>query len=122
MIKTSAGANASGATFMVSYAHREEKGSDVNVASHVLVDVFTGQIDAAVVLSNDSDLRYPIEQARMRVPVGMVNPTSGQLAGDLRGKPTDGVGQHWWYQLNASDFMAHQLADPVAGVTRPPGW
>lgn len=24
---------------MVSYAHREEKGSDVNVASHLLVDV-----------------------------------------------------------------------------------
>jgi hypothetical protein len=30
------------AVFMVSYAHREEKGSDVNVASHLLVDVLSG--------------------------------------------------------------------------------
>src|SRR3712207_2865778 len=35
------------AVFMVSYAHREEKGSDVNVASHLLVDVLTGEVDAA---------------------------------------------------------------------------
>jgi len=27
------------ATFMISYANREEKGSDVNVAAHLLVDV-----------------------------------------------------------------------------------
>jgi hypothetical protein len=30
------------ATFMISYAHREEKGSDVNVAAHLLVDVLNG--------------------------------------------------------------------------------
>jgi hypothetical protein len=47
------------ATFMVSYAHREEKGSDVNVASHLLVDVLTSVVDAAVVVSNDSDLEHP---------------------------------------------------------------
>lgn len=35
------------AAFMVSYAHREEKGSDVNVASHLLIDVLTNKIDGA---------------------------------------------------------------------------
>jgi hypothetical protein len=49
---------------MVSYANREEKGSDVNVASHLLVDVLTDRIDAAVVISNDSDLRFPVQFAR----------------------------------------------------------
>ena len=39
---------------------REEKGSDVNVATHLLVDVLTGAIDAAIVISNDSDLALPI--------------------------------------------------------------
>ncbi|MGP3912289.1 hypothetical protein [Nonomuraea sp. 10N515B] len=74
------------ASFMVSYAYREEKGSDVNVASHLLLDLFTGVIDAAVVISNDSDLRFPIEQARQRVPVGLVNPSGNYLAGALRGQ------------------------------------
>lgn len=36
------------ARFMVSYAHREEKGSDVNVASHLLLDTLAGEIDGAV--------------------------------------------------------------------------
>jgi hypothetical protein len=110
------------AAFMVSYAHREEKGSDVNVASHLLVDVMQGTVDAAVVISNDSDLRYPVQQARLRVPVGLVNPSMSQLAGDLRGTAGDGVGRHWWYQLVPDDLTRHQLPDPVAGVSRPPDW
>ncbi len=53
--------------FMISYANREEKGSDVNVAAHLLVDVLTGVVDAAVVVSNDSDLEFPVSYARTRV-------------------------------------------------------
>ena len=106
----------------VSYAYLEEKGSDVNVASHLLVDVLRGDVDAAVVVSNDNDLRYPVQQARHRVPVGVVNPTPNQLAGDLRGSAADGVGRHWWYQLVPADLRAHQLPDPAAGVSRPKGW
>jgi hypothetical protein len=58
------------ATFMISYANREEKGSDVNVAAHLLVDVLTGVVDAAVVVSNDSDLEFPVSYARTRVAAG----------------------------------------------------
>lgn len=54
--------------FMASFAYREEKGSDVNVASHLLLDVLTGAADAAIVISNDSDLRFPIQEARQRLP------------------------------------------------------
>jgi hypothetical protein len=32
---------------MVSYANREEKGSDVNVAAHLLLDVIGGAADGA---------------------------------------------------------------------------
>lgn len=60
---------------MVSVARREEKGSDVNVASHLLIDIFEQRVDAAVVISNDSDLALPVRHARQRVPVGLVNPT-----------------------------------------------
>jgi hypothetical protein len=110
------------ATFMVSYAYREEKGSDVNVASHLLLDVLAGRVDAAVVISNDSDLRFPVHEARQRVPVGVVNPSASQLAGALRGLVTDGVGRHWWARLSASDLRRHQLPVTVGNYTRPPGY
>ena len=42
-------------------------------------------------ISNDSDLRFPVEQARQRVPVGVVNPSRNYLAGDLRGDPSTGA-------------------------------
>ncbi|MBT2229421.1 NYN domain-containing protein [Nonomuraea sp. NEAU-A123] len=118
----SAGASVPGASFMVSYAYREEKGSDVNVASHLLLDVFKGVVDAAVVISNDSDLRFPIEQVRQHVPVGLVNPSGNYLAGALRGQAADGVGRHWWYQLTAGDLIKCQLPSTVSAYTRPPGW
>ncbi len=110
------------ANFMVSYQHVEEKGSDVNVASHLLLDVFSGQVEAAVVISNDSDLRFPIQECRKRVPVGTVNPSSSPTAGDLRGQPKDGVGDHWWYRLKKSDYESCQLPDSVGSALKPAGW
>ncbi|MFG2642375.1 hypothetical protein ACGFYP_15575 [Streptomyces sp. NPDC048370] len=108
--------------FMASVANSEEKGSDVNVASHLLLDVLGGTIDAAIVISNDSDLRFPLAEARQRVPVGLVNPSKGVLAGDLKGNPQEGVGLHWWRQLTTADFQQHQMPDPVGRYSRPVGW
>jgi uncharacterized LabA/DUF88 family protein len=101
---------------------REEKGSDVNVASHLLHDVLTGAVDAAIVISNDSDLELPLRMARQSVPVGTVNPSTNYLAGALRGSPTEGAGRHWWKQLQPADFHRSQLADPVGKYRRPAGW
>jgi len=39
-----------------------------------LVDVLTGAVDAAVVISNDSEMDFPVSYARARVPVGLLNP------------------------------------------------
>jgi hypothetical protein len=50
--------------------------SEVNVATHLLVDAFNDRIDGAVVISNDSDLALPIRHVRDRIPVGLVNPPS----------------------------------------------
>lgn len=122
MVQADDGSDVSGAKFLVSVAMREEKGSDVNVASHLLIDSAAGAIDAAVVISNDSDLRLPIAHARTIVPLGLVNPTPSQLAGDLRGQATDGARRHWWAQLTNGDFRAHQLADPVGPYSKPQGW
>jgi hypothetical protein len=119
-VKDSAQAEVRDATFVVSVARREEKGTDVNVATHLLVNVLTKKVDAAVVISNDSDLARPIQFARTEVPVGLINPSPAFLAGKLRGLPTDGVGNHWWYQLKVADIRSHQLPDRVADHLRKP--
>lgn len=105
---------------VVGVAQREEKGSDVNVAAHLLLDCFTGVVDAAIVISNDSDLAFAVQAARSKVPVGVVNPSPNYLAGALRGNATDGVGRHWWYRLTPADFHSSQLPDPIADGPRAP--
>ncbi len=122
MVKDAAAADVPNARFMVRYLHLEEKGSDVNVASHLLLDVLSQAVDAVVVVSNDSDLAFPIRAARDRVPVGLINPRGTYFAGDLTGKKTDGVGGHWWWKLKAATYRRHQLPDPAGGFTRPAGW
>ncbi|MFL6073755.1 MAG: NYN domain-containing protein [Mycobacteriales bacterium] len=54
----------------------EEKGTDVNLASHLLVDACRRDCDVAVVITNDSDLAEPIRlaQSEFGVPVGLVYP------------------------------------------------
>jgi uncharacterized LabA/DUF88 family protein len=122
MVKGADNKNLFNARFMVSHLHQEEKGSDVNVASHLLLDVMTKQVDAAVVVSNDSDLRFPVRHARTLVPVGLVNPRNSYPAGDLRARPSDGVGSHWWRRMEKTDYLSHQLPNPAGRYTRPPGW
>ena len=55
-VRDAADSDVPGAYFMATVADREEKGSDVNVASHLLIDALSGTMDGAVVVSN-ADLR-----------------------------------------------------------------
>ena len=64
----------------------EEKGSDVNLASHLLHDGHLGRYDLAVLITNDSDLVTPIKLVRedLGLDVGVLNPQkhpSHELAG-----------------------------------------
>jgi uncharacterized LabA/DUF88 family protein len=54
----------------------EEKGSDVNLGCHLLLDALRKKVDTVVVISNDSDLTEPVRLARYEahVRVGVVNP------------------------------------------------
>ena len=54
----------------------EEKGSDVNIAAHLIHDVHQGLFDAAVLITNDSDLTEPIKIVRreLGLQVGILNP------------------------------------------------
>lgn len=122
MVNDDAGHRMQNATFMASVACREEKGSDVNVATHLLSDVLLNEVDAVLVISNDSDLQLPISMARVRVPVGVVNPSVNLTAGALRGDAQTGAGRHFWRQLSAGDFTSHQLPDPAGKYRSPSRW
>lgn len=53
----------------------EEKGSDVNLAVHLVNDACESVFDVALVISNDSDLAEAIRVVRSKgLPVGVVNP------------------------------------------------
>lgn len=101
---------------------QEEKGSDVNVASHMLIDLHTGRIDAAILMTNDSDLRLPASHARSLIPVATVNPRGRATAGHLRGRHDEGFGGHRWHRLTADDFRSCQLPAVVGDYRRPSNW
>ena len=54
----------------------EEKGSDVNLATHLPNDAHLGRYEVAVVVSADSDLLEPIRivTGQLRKPIGILNP------------------------------------------------
>ena len=54
----------------------EEKGSDVNMATQLLLDVYHNDFEVAVIISNDSDLLMPIQVVtrEFKKPVGLLNP------------------------------------------------
>lgn len=54
----------------------EEKGTDVNIASHMLLDAAKDAMDCAVLISGDSDLKTPVSLllSHFHKSVGVLNP------------------------------------------------
>ena len=72
---------------MVQILKTEEKRSDVNLATLLLIDCFDNDFDEAVVITNDSDLTLPIEYvvSRFNKRVGIINPQRrGRASRELR--------------------------------------
>ena len=99
----------------------EEKGSDVNLATYLLIDAFDNDCEQAIVISNDSDLVTPIQFARERfkIPVGIFNPQKNRswalfntvnFYRPIRNGP-----------LSASQFPP-TLSDASGTFTKPQGW
>jgi uncharacterized LabA/DUF88 family protein len=66
----------SGGPKTVEVIKTQEKGSDVNLATFLLLDAFRRDSDISVVVSNDSDLEEPVRILikELGVRVGLVNP------------------------------------------------
>ncbi len=99
----------------------EEKGSDVNLACHLLLDAFRDAFDVAVVLSNDSDLVEPIRIATQELgkivgllsPVGNPNPELKRFASFIR-------------RISPGHLAAAQFPDPIRigtdEIRKPSAW
>ena len=99
----------------------EEKGSDVNLASLLLSDGYSGDYEMAVVVTNDSDLELPIRLVRdlLQLPVGVLDPSTNRGFA-LAASAT------WYRRLRRGPIEASQfpdtLSDATGRVTKPPGW
>lgn len=102
----------------------EEKRTDVNIASHLLLDAFEGRYDTAVVVSNDSDLTTPIEMVvnRLGKTVIAVNPYRARR----QSYELIGAASRVIPEINASVLRAAQfsetLTDARGSFTRPRSW
>lgn len=121
LVRDPSGVPLGGCDFLVEVADREEKGSDVNLASHLLIDALSGAMDAAVVISNDSDLALPVREVRQKMSVGTVNPDGQVIAKSLRPPAGPGTG-HWFHRLTLTELQAHQLPDPCGPFAKPGTW
>lgn len=113
---------AGGTEALVKIRAFEEKGSDVNAAVALLMAAMGGAVDAAIVMSNDSDLSFALDRVRRAVPLGVLNPGRRRTAADLRGNQEEGVGGHWWGRIVAEDYLAAQMPTVVGPWSRPVGW
>ena len=101
----------------------EEKGSDVNLATRLLVDGFNGGYEQAVVVSNDADfagaMRYVRDDLGLRVTLvnpDLKNPSPRQLA-----DAATYVRRLWKSHLRRSQ-LPDTLRDEVRLIRKPEGW
>jgi hypothetical protein len=109
----------------------EEKGSDVNIATSMLLDAAAGRFDEAWVITNDSDLAWPIYMVRKtyRLRVGVFKPERPASYPSKLFRPDSKSLIHAarWFRrieephLAASQFPA-QLADGNGVFYKPSRW
>jgi hypothetical protein len=99
----------------------EEKGSDVNLASHLVRDAFRKQFEVAVLITNDSDLAEPVRivSQELQMPVGILNPHQHHSK-ELQRYVTF-VKRIRQGHLLASQFPA-TLRDAKGSFSKPAGW
>jgi uncharacterized LabA/DUF88 family protein len=102
----------------------EEKRTDVDLATHLLLDCFSNDFDEAVVISNDSDLFLPIERVRTQFGkrIGAINPhAKWKMSGHLMK-----AASYHFRTINKSVLRKCQfpptLSDADGTITKPASW
>ena len=99
----------------------EEKGSDVNIAAHLVHDGYRGLYDLAVLITNDSDLLEPVKVVRyeLNLPIGILNPQQ---------HPSRVLLQHasFFKKIRQGTLAASQFPSPLQDANgtfhKPDGW
>lgn len=102
----------------------EEKGSDVNLATHMLVDAFNRDAERFVVISNDSDLVGPMRVVKedLGKVVGFVNPhPKERISRAILKIPPTFTKQVRVGMLSSSQFP-QTLTDKDGTITKPADW
>ena len=101
----------------------EEKGSDVNLASHLLNDAFNKRFDVALVMTQDTDLCEPMRMVKdeLKLIVGVV--WTGNSTPGKHYRAVTSFIRH----ANGSILGRSQFPDPVIGqggakIGKPSGW
>ncbi|MBI5120363.1 MAG: NYN domain-containing protein [Rhodospirillales bacterium] len=98
----------------------EEKGSDVNLAVHLLNDAWQDKYDCAIVVSNDSDIAESMRlvKAHCQKRVGLLTPGSSHPSRQLLAHSD--FSRH----IRISALQSSQLPDPIPGtkIRKPTGW
>ena len=95
-----------------------EKGSDVNLAAHLLNDAWNEVFEVAAVISNDTDLVTPIEMVkRQGKEIFIVCPPTHKVAQRLR-KAASKV-----RRIRKKHLGAAQFRDPLTDtISKPQSW
>ncbi len=98
----------------------EEKGSDVNLAVHLLNDGWLSAYDCAIVVSNDSDLAEAMRLVKQQQGkrIGLVTPGTGRPSRQLIAHAD------FTRNIRSNALRRSQLPDPIPGtnIRRPSRW
>ncbi len=99
----------------------EQKGSDVNLAVHLLNDAWLDKYDCAVVVTNDSDLAEAmrlVKEHHGQKLLGLVTPGERKTSKQLQ--------QHAYFvrKVRREALAKTKLPPPIPGTTihKPPQW
>ncbi len=100
----------------------EEKGSDVNLAVHILNDAWLDRYDCAVIISNDSDLAEPlriIREQHKQKTIGLLSPL-------IKGHPSHELQKyaHFVKRIRKGVLKISQMPDKIPGskIHKPAQW
>ena len=101
----------------------EEKGTDVNLAAHLINDAHLGRYETAVVVSNDSDLVEAIKIVRTDAGknVGVFKPPHSKRLAEIQAVAS------FYRNIENSVLVASQFPDPIVTadgsmITKPITW
>jgi uncharacterized LabA/DUF88 family protein len=115
--------DADGKVVTVKVKRPEEKGSDVALASHLIIDALEGAADSYAVVTNDSDLVSPVRMLSQRGhKVALVSVAKGQYNKAFEAAGLETVRQIRQGTLAASQFPVKITASDGKTIRKPPTW